>query len=388
MIAARDAQRLKEEAERNTPEGRKKAAKEAEAEIAEKRQHWGRRAAALPYDGFKGILDSAEDKELQVYTRTYHHEHKFWGIKPVGMSIWDFWDIHDPEVKRYDDANQETPATPEPSTLAPPPINSPRKPRPTAKIRRQQKPSNVNPNNRVKKLTTPSKDNNKTRRSLASKVGSGNPGLNSQVRIIDRALRTHDRPNPEVKRYDDANQETPATPEPATGTPPMNARVQRNKSKAKSRGRQKSSNTNSTHRVKKSTKPKPNKETRKSLADKSDAENSGLEDQMRVVKGGVRARGRPTRNKTAVAVTPAEEKTVKPKTSVQRDVPPKTKRPRGRPPVNAKTTERRSDQKSTPADQGKARITISSRKDTRPPAPSTHAMRTRRAGPAENLQLS
>ena len=287
MIASDNAQRLEEEAERNTPEGRKKAAKEAEAEILRRRRRWEGRACALPLDGFKGIPDSAEDRELQIYTRTYNHEHKFWGIKPVGMNIWDFWDIHDPEVTRADHANEET----------------------------------------------------------------------------------------------------PATLELATATQPLNIQPQRNKSKAKSRRRQKSSNTKSTHKIIKSTTPKVNKDTRKSLAEKIDAENPRLEDQMRVVKGEVRPRGRPTRNRTAVAVSPAEEKTVKPKASVRQNVPPQTKRPRGRPPVNAKTTERGSDQKSTPVVQGKARITKSSRKNLQPPAPSIHAMRTRKAGPAENLQL-
>ena len=284
-IAHIDARRLREEAERNTPEGRKKAAEAAEAELIRRRHRWESRAWALPLDGFKGIQDSAEDRELKIYTRTYDREHKFWGVKPAGMTIWDFWDIYDPEVTRYHDANQET----------------------------------------------------------------------------------------------------PATPEPATAAPPLNVQPQRNKSKAKSRRRQKLSSINSTHRVKKSTVPKVNKDTRKSLADKIHAGNSGLEDQMRVVKREVRARGRPTRNKTAVAVSP--EKTVKPKPSVRHDVPPQTKRPRGRPPVNAKATERRSNQKSTPVVQGNARITKSSRKDPRPLAPSTHAMRTRRAGPAEPIQF-
>ena len=287
MIAHIDAQKLKEEAERNTPEGRKKAAEAAEAEILRKRNRWATRAWALPLDGFKGIPDSAEDRELEIYTRTYDLEHKFWGIKPAGMNIWDFWDIYDPEVTRY--------------------------------------------------------------------------------------------------HY--ANQETPATPEPATATPPLNLQPQRNKSKAKTRRRQRLSNTNSTHRVKKSTVPKVNKDTRKSLADKIDAENSGLEDQMRVVNGEVRARGRPIRKKTAVAVLPTEEERVKPKPSVRHDVPPQTKRPRGRPSINAKMAERRSNQKTTPLVQGKARITKAARKDPRPLAPSTHAMRTRRAGPAESIQL-
>ena len=189
-----DARRLENEAEMDTPEGRQKAAEVAEAELAEKRQAWGARAWALPYDGFKGIPDSAEDRELKVYTRTYDHKHKFWGVKPIGMTIWDFWDIHDPEVKRYDDANQETPATPEPPTVAPPRTDSPQQTKPTAKTKRQQKPSNVNPNHRVRKLTPPPKVNNKTRKSLAHKIDAGSPGVDDQIRIVDRAVRAHGRP--------------------------------------------------------------------------------------------------------------------------------------------------------------------------------------------------
>ena len=287
-IAHNDARRLESEAEMDTPEGRQKAAKAAEAELAEKRQAWGARAWALPYDGFKGIPDSAEDKELKVYTRTRDHKHKFWGIKPVGMSIWDFWDIHDPEVKRDDDANQETPATPEPSTVDPPPINPPQQTRHTAKTRRRQKPSNVNPNHRVKKVTPPPKVNDKTRKSLAHKINAGNPGLDDQTRIVDRAIRAHDRP---------------------------------------------------------------------------------------------------TRNKAAVPASEARQKTVKAKPSVQHNTPSQPKRKRSRPAVDAKPTERRSNQMNTPVVQGKARITKSSRKEPRPLAPSTHKMRTRRAGPAEPLQL-
>ena len=286
-IAHLEAQELKEEAERNTPEGRRKAAEAAEAELERKRTRWGFRACALPYDGFKGIMDSAEDKELQMYTRTYDHQHKYWGVKPVGMTVWNFWDLHDPEVKRYDDANQETPATPEPSTEPTSPMGSPQQTRPTAKKKRQQKPTNVNPNHRVRKLTPPPKVN-KTRRSLAHKIDAGNPGLDDQIRIVDR-----------------------------TSSP----------------------------------------------------------------------RGRPTRKKAAVPVSGAGQKTAKARSSVQEDIPSQPKRPRGRPPADAKSTERRSKQMNTPIVQGKARITKSSRKEPRPLAPSTHKMRTRRAGPAEPLQL-
>lgn len=281
-----ETQKSKREAEMNTPENRILAAKEAEAELARKRRAWGNRAWALPLDGFKGIRDSAEDKELQIYTRTYDGKHKFWGVKPVGMTIWDFWIIHDPEVKRYHDANQETPATPEPSTVTPPPTTRPQHTKPLPKSRRHQKASGINP----------------------------------------------------------------------------------------------------THRVTKSTMPKVNNNTRKSLAHKIDAGDLGLDDQVRDVKGVVRPRGRPTRNKAAVTVSGVQQESAKAKSTVQDKISPQPKRPRGRPPTKEKSTGRPSDRK-TPAVKGTARVTKSSQKEPRASAPSTHKMRTRRSGPAESLQL-
>lgn len=287
LNAGMEAERLRKEAEMNTPGGRKKAAKAAETELARKQRAWGARAWALPLDGFKGIRDSAEDKEIKVYTRSYDHKHKFWGIKPVGMTIWDFWDIHDPEVTRYDDANQETPATPEPSTAAPLLTSSPQHTKPTGKPRKRQKSSSINP----------------------------------------------------------------------------------------------------THRVTKSTTPKVINSTRKSLAHKIDAGDSALEDQMRDVKGTVRARGRPTQNKPAETVSGVQQKSAKAKSTVQDKVSPRPKRPRGRPPTKKKSTGRPSNQKKIPAVKGDTRVTKSSKKESRPSAPSTHKMRTRRSGPAEFLQL-
>lgn len=282
-----ETQKSTREAEMNTPENRVLAAKQAEAELARKRRAWGNRAWALPLDGFKGIRDSAEDKELQIYTRTYDGKHKFWGVKPVGMTIWDFWIIHDPEVMRYHDANQETPATPEPSTVAPPPTN----PR------------------------------------------------------------------------------------------------QRTESLAKSRRHQKTSDINPTHRVTKSTTPKVINSTRKSLAHKVNAGNSALEDQVRDVKEAVRARGRPPQNKPAMTVSGVQQRSAKSQPTVQDKITPQPKRPRGRPPTKEKLTGRPSDQKKVPAVKGNAKVTKSLQKQSRAPAPSTHQMRTRRSGPAEPLRL-
>lgn len=178
-----EAKRLRTETEVHTPGGREKAAKEAEAELAEKRRAWGTRVCAEPLDGFIGIYDSAKDKELRVYTRTYDLQHKFWGVKPVGMAIWDFWDIYDPEVKRYHDANQETPASLEPSTSVPPPEVPATRTKVAMKPERRQKTPDINPTHRVRKSTAESpKVNKKTRKPLAHNVGSGHPNLDDQMR--------------------------------------------------------------------------------------------------------------------------------------------------------------------------------------------------------------
>ena len=287
LNANKEAKRLRKEAEINTPEGRKKAAEAAEAELTERRRAWGTRVVATPLDGFVGIHDSAKDRELQIYTRTYDLKHKFWGVKPAGMTIWDFWDIHDPEVKRYYDANQETPASDEPSKVAPPPANSPQRTKCLPKSKRPQTSSNINP----------------------------------------------------------------------------------------------------THRVTKSTTPKVINSTRKSLAHKIDAGDSALENQVQDVKVAVRARGRPTRNKPAETVSGVKQKSAKAKSTVQDKISPQSKRPRGRPPAKEKSTGRPPNQKKIPAVRGDARVTKSSQKESRPSAPSTHKMRTRRSGPAEFLQL-
>ena len=282
-----EARRARSEAKLETPEGRKKA---AEAELAEKRRAWGARAWAMPLDGFKGIYGATEDTEMKVYTRTYDLKHKFWGIKPIGMTIDEFWDMYDPEVKRFDDANQETPANPETSLAALSPTTSPQSTKSTSKPRTSQKSSNINP----------------------------------------------------------------------------------------------------THRIRKSTKPLPkaNQNPRKSLAHKIDSGNSGLGGQMREVKETAHAGGRSTRNKGAVTASGPDENSIEGKSTIKETPSQPLKRLRGRPPVKGKSTDRPSKQKKIPVVKGNARITKSSQKEPRPSAPSTHKMRTRRAGPAEPLQLS
>lgn len=208
-----EAQRLETEVERNTLEGRKKVAEAAKAELAEKRRAWGTRAWATPLDGFKGIYDSAEDQELKIYTRTYDLKHKFWGVKPIGMTVAEFWDIYNPEVKRYCHANQETPVSPETLIAAPPLIESAQSNKAAKKSGRHQNTPKVNPTHRVRKSTTDSaKVNKDTRKSLAQKLDAGYPGLGDQVREVPVAAHAFGRPtrNKTAATASDARQE-PAT---------------------------------------------------------------------------------------------------------------------------------------------------------------------------------
>lgn len=295
-----EAQRLKMEAEMNTPEGRKKAAETKLAEKKRKEKDWFSRVIIDRGNGWKPIWGTAEDRELRIYTLVNGGKHRFWGIKPIGMGIFEFWDKYDPEVTRYEDRQQETPVDPD---------------APTGPL-----------------IGEPS-------RSLLSPT----------------------------------------------------------KAAAKPRKRQKTPEINHTHRVRKSNKdsPKVNKNTRKSIADKFDAEHSRSEDQARETTG---ISGRSTRNKKAITASGAPQAPMKDGDSVP------SKRPRGRPPtkeklskkppkqkktpaVKEKLAEESPKQKKTPAVKGNARVTKSSQPKRRPAAPSTHKMRTRGEGPAELLRL-
>ena len=301
MLAHIEAQRLKEEAERNTPEGRKKAAEMRLAEIERKKNNWLSRAIHDRGNGWKPIWGTAEDEEMRIYTIVDSGEHRFWGVKPTGMTIDDFWEKYDPEVKRYEDRQQETPVNPDAPAgpLIGEPPRSPITKRAAAKPTKRTKTVELKSNHRVaKSKPQPRKSNQSTRKSLARRLDAGH----QEVEIQSREVPT-------------------------------------------------------------------------------------IEDQIRVVDRAVRTNGRPTRSKAAVPASGAGQKTAKAKPSVKDNTPTQSKRTRGRPPAGAKPTKRRSDQMDAPVVQGKARITKSSRKDPRPPAPSTHQMRTRRGGPAEPLEL-
>lgn len=356
--AERDAERARKEVEMNTPENRQKA---AEAEMAERERkrinfHFGR-AMPMPSrinEGWMQIREESVDEEIRVYTTDYERR-RFWGIKPAGMWMYDFWEQNDPEVSRYDDFIAITwanPLIPPPVTtydennsdvwagpgpnpeLTPPepPVAEPSPPRKAAtKPRRRQQTPDVNPSRRVKKSTTESpRVDKKTRRSLIDKVHARQPGFGDQVREVGVTARASGRPT---------RNEAAVT---ASGAQQETAREDRHSAHSRRpRGRP-------------AAKANPAAKDETSLASK-------------------RPRGRPAAN-------------TKPATKDEDELP--SKRPRGRPPAKAKPAKKSPEQKKTPAVKGNARVTKASQRERRPSARSTHKMRTRGEGPAELLQLA
>lgn len=337
--AEEDIEIARKEAEMDTPENRQKAL-EAEVAARERKKinfQFGRAIPNFLDEGWKHIGGQFVDEEIRVYTTDYERN-RFWGIKPAGMAMWDFWDLNDPEVGRYDDNVAMTWANPliRPPVTASDEINpviwagrglnpdsTPREPpiakalpsiENAAKPRRRQKTPDVNPTHRVRKSTTESpKVNKNTRRSLANKIGAGLSQLGDQVREV--AVKTH-----------------------ANGRPTRN----------------------------------------QTAITASDAQQKPIskEGAMKDANSALtkRPRGRP-----AAKTNPAAQKET-------------SKRPRGRPPAKKKLAEESVKQKKTPAVKGNAKVTKSSKTrssktKSRPSAPSTHRMRTRGDGPAELLQL-
>ena len=197
--SAAEIAQAKAEAELKTPEGRKRAAEAKRAEIRRKEMNWGTRVTVDRGNGWKPIWGTEEDEELRVYTLTDDHEHRFWGIKPIGMNIDEFWRKYDPEVRRYDDRQEETPVNPDAPVgplIGEPPRTLPPK-KATAKSRKPQKTPEIDPSHRVRKPTTRTKKPNNTRKSLAHQVDAGNLELESEMRempipprVSGRATRT------------------------------------------------------------------------------------------------------------------------------------------------------------------------------------------------------
>lgn len=356
MNAESDTERARKEVEMNTPRNRQKA---YEAEVAERERkridfHFNRAMPGSMEEGWRHILGEMADEEIRVYTTDYERR-RFWGIKPAGMGMYDFWEQNDPEVGRFDDNIAMTwkdPLIPPPVTTydennpviwagqglnpdsTPPRTSIAKAPPPNeavAKPRSRQKTPGVNPTHRVRKSTAVSpKVNKSTRKSLADKIDTGHPGLEDQVREVGVTARASGRPtrNETAVTASGAQQET-------AWEDPRSAHSRR------PRGRP-------------AAKAKPAAKDETSSASK-------------------RPRGRPAAN-------------TKPATKDEDELP--SKRPRGRPPVKAKPAKKSPEQKKTPTVKENARATKALQRERRPSARSTHKMRTRGEGPAELLQLA
>ncbi|CAF9940984.1 hypothetical protein IMSHALPRED_002239 [Imshaugia aleurites] len=172
-----EAKRLRIEAEVHTPEGRKKAAEEKLAERKMKERNWISRVIHDRGNGWKPIWGTAEDEELRIYTLVDGGEHRFWGIKPIGMGIDDFWEKYDPEVRRYEDRQQETPVNPDAPAgpLIGEPLRSLAPEKAAARPRKRQKTPEISSTHRVQKSTK------KTRKSPAHKADAGHPRPEDQM---------------------------------------------------------------------------------------------------------------------------------------------------------------------------------------------------------------
>ena len=326
-----EVERARKELEMDTPENRQKTAEDRAAERERKKIAFGTRA--LPRHVMEGWTLSGGgrvEEEVKVYTRTYDWKHRFWGIKPIGMSLGDFWERHDPDVLRSHDAQQEFPLDPE--NPSGPLIGEPVKDlsstaETVAKSRRRQKTPELNTTNKVRKPKAPSRKTNKksTRKSLADDTHAGPSRLEDEIPEEPTTAPITDGPSGSEKAL------PPPTPQ--------------HKPAPKDQAQQ----------------PAPTQRPRRHPGRTADP--APVTSAPQAPK---RPRGRPpkahpaTKNKDAS--TP--------------------KRPRGRPPGKGK---------STATVQGNARVTKSSpaekQKGRRALAPSTHVMRTRGKGAAESLQL-
>ena len=196
----------------NTPEGRKEAAAAELAERQRKKNNWASRVVIDRGNGWKPIWGIVKDEELQIYTLLDSGEHRFWGTKPVGMAIYDFWDKYDPEVRRYEDRTQETPVHPDAPTgplIGEPSrkLSAPKKP--AAKSRRRQKTPEINHTNRVRKSNKDSpKINKNTRKSIAERLDTEPSRSEDQVREMTGTNPVSSRPtrNKKVTKASGAQQ--------------------------------------------------------------------------------------------------------------------------------------------------------------------------------------
>ena len=327
-------EKARKELEMDTLENRQKTAEDKAAERARNRFdfHATRALSRYMMEGWERLGLGQEDKEIRIYTRTYDWKHRFWGIKPIGISVEDFWEMHDPDVLRRYDAQAECPLDPE--NPSGPLIGEPVKDlssttEAVAKSRKQQKATELNPTHRVRKSKAPSRKTNKksNRKSLADETDAGPSRLEGQLPEEPTTAPTTDGPSQNEKIL-------PSPTPPHQSTPKDQNQL-----------------------------PAPSKRPRRHPAHTADPAPATSTPQAPK-----RPRGRPPKAHLATKIK-------------DRSTP---KRPRGRPPGKGK---------STTAVQGNARITKSSspsqtkQKGRRTLAPSTHVMRTRGRGAAEPLQL-
>ena len=314
---------------------------DVEAEMAERQRkkmdfHFFRAIPRFVEEGWKHLQEEMVDEEIRVYTIDSERR-RFWGIKPAGIGMSDFWEQNDPDVGRYYDTIAVTWADPlirpsynpmggvmpvvwagrgtnpdsipsnPPAAKAPPPIKA-------KKSKRGQKSPDVNPTHRVRKTpklsTNPKKKT--PQKSLADKLDAGHSRSKDQIpdgQEVDPASERTSRSKRTLIPPD-------APPAPATS----------NKD------------------------PTPSKRPRRHPA--SEANPVPKSDTPPVPK---RPRGRPAKPKPATSNKDAS-------------LP---KRPRGRPPGKAKGA----------AVKGHAGVTKP------PPAPSNHKMSTRGKGAAKFMQL-
>ena len=360
IMAERDAERARKEIEMNTPENRQKAA-EAEAAEREDRRidfHYHRAMPTCLDEGWMYLAGERTDQELRVYTTDYSRR-RFWGIKPAGMRMFDFWAQTDPEVTRADDNIAITWADP----LIPPPISAyhqetpviwagqgvnpdsiPSNP-PSPKVsphskakrisRRQDSPA-INPTHRVRKTPQPSRKSNKkkARESLADRLDAALSRSEDQIPDEEEAAPVSERTSRSKRHLNTPN--APPEPAPSKKEPPK---------------RRQHHPANETNPVLENDTLPPSKRPRHNPAN----EPNPIVPENDIPPVPKRPRGRPPKPKPASN----NEDTLLPK------------RPRGRPPGKGKG----------PAVKGNARVTKPA------PAPSNHQMRTRAKGAAKFLEL-
>ena len=361
------------------PEDRQKA------EAAEKERRWmdfhiHRAIPRALSEGWEHLRHDYTDVEIRVYTTNYKRR-RFWGIKPAGIGMFDFWEQVDPDVERYDDNVAITWANP----LVPPPITeynkdistiwagqgrNPDSPPPeiftaeafpptkATKSRRRQKTTKSSPKTK-KKITQKSLlDNKDTGSSMLQdqlsevETASANAGPSREnPAVIPSKVQQPSAPQDEGRASSKRKRDHPASEVDSalvdhTLPPPKRPRNRT----AKPNDQLTTPSDTQQALAPQIEAPAPSKRKRDHPATKP---CPALEDPHFK-----RPRGRPAKPKPAA-------------TSADASLP---KRPRGRPPGTGKSN----------AVKGDARVT---KPTQRASAPSKHKMRTRGKGAADSLQL-